>query len=88
MQFPDGNQPLEHIRGGIGVGLMQHPLVACTGGAGLVGIHPGNHQNPISYLLLKRPQPVHIVHHAGLLVSRARTDDQNNAVIFTGEDFF
>ena len=86
MQFPDGNQALEHIRLILRVRLMQHPFVALAGGTGLVGIAAGDNKNLILHLLLHPAQPLHIVQHAVRMVGRAGANDQQQPLVPAGED--
>ena len=88
MQLPDGDEALEHIRLILRVRLVQHPLVALAGGTGLVGIAAGDNENLIFHLLLHPAQPLHIVQHAVRMVGRAGPDDQQQALVLAGEDFF
>ena len=86
MELPNGDQALQHIRGGVGVRLVEHALVACSGGPWLVGIDPGDDQQPVLHLLLDGYQPGNVIQHAVLPVCRAGPDDEGQAAVLAGED--
>ena len=64
MKLPNGNQTLQHIRSGAGVRLVKHAFVTCTGGAGFVGVYPGNNEYLILHLLLNRHQTGNVIQYA------------------------
>ncbi len=81
MELPDGNQPLEHIRGGVGVRLVEHTLVARTGGPGLVGVDPRDDEQLVFHLFLDGDQTGDIIQNAVLPVGRAGADDQGQTAV-------
>ena len=59
----NGNDTLEHVGLALRVWLVQKPLVARAGGAGLVGVHPGNQQKLVLHGILELRQPVAVIQH-------------------------
>ena len=80
MQLSDSDDSLEHVRLFLRVWLMQHALVPVPGGPGFIGIDPGHDKDPVLHLLRQFPQPVHVVHHAVLVICGAGTDHQDKPV--------
>ena len=86
MQRAYGDDALEHIGLALGIGLMEHALVARAGRAGLVGIYPGDDVDLVGYLVLHLAQAGDIVDNAVLLIGGAGADDEQQTIVAAGED--
>ena len=82
MHFPYGDEAVEHVGLLLRVRLVEHTLVASAGGAGLVGVHPGNDENTLLHPLRRVPQPGHVVEDAVLPIRRAGPDDEQEPLVF------
>ncbi len=58
-----------------GLGLVEHALVPLSGGAGLVGVHPGDEQQSLPHLVLELGQAQAVLQHRVLPVGGAGADD-------------
>lgn len=83
---PYGDKPLEHVRLGVGVRLVQHALIAVAGGPGLVAVDPGHDEYLLLHPLLQRTQAAHILQHRVLPVGGARPDQQHQPVVLPCDD--
>ena len=86
VQAADGDDALQHIGGFPGVGLVQKPLIAVAGGAGLVGVDPGNQNQLVRHRFLQFCQPLAVFQHRVFPIGRAWTDDQHHFAAFSGEN--
>ena len=86
VQAADGNDALQHIGGFSGVGLVQKTLIAVAGGAGFVGVDPGNQNQLVRHRLLQFGQPLAVFQHRVLPVGGAGADDQHHFAAFSGEN--
>ena len=68
VQFPDGDEALEHVGRGARVRLVEHALVAGARGAGLVGVDAGHDDYLVGHLLLHPAQARDVVDHGVLPV--------------------
>ena len=75
---PDGDDALEEVVFPLRVGLVQEALVALAGGAGLVGVDPGNQDQLFPHLLLQARQPGAVFQHRILPVGGAGADDEGH----------
>ena len=80
MELTDGHDALVHIGLGVGVGLVEHTLVALTRGAGLVGVDAGDDDDLIGYLLLNSAEAGNVFQHRLAVVGGAGSDDQHELV--------
>lgn len=88
VHFPNGdNAPVEIRRLGR-IRLVQHPLVACAGRAGLVRINARNQNQPIRHLLADLRQAAHVLANRILVVRGARTDNYKKLVRLPGKHLF
>ena len=81
MELPDGNQAFQHIRGGVGVRLVEQTLVARAGGPGLVGVDTRDDEQLVFHLFLDGDQAGDIIQNAVLPVGRAGADDQGQTAV-------
>ena len=86
VQAADGDDALQHIGGFPGVGLVEKTLVAVAGGAGLVGVDPGNQNQLVRHRFLQFCQPLAVFQHRVLPVGGAGADDQHHFAAFSGEN--
>ena len=86
VQAADGDDALQHVGLLAGVGLVEHPLVAGTVGAGLIGVDPGDDAVLVLHLLLQGDKAADIVHHAVLPVGGAGADDEHQPPVTAVED--
>ena len=86
MHMPHGDQALDHIGLLRGVRLGGDALIAVAGGAGLIGVNPGHHQNLILDLFLNGNQPMDILQHRILPIRRAGADNQQDSIILAGKN--
>ena len=77
VELTNGQNALVHIRRVVGVGLMEHTLVALAGGAGLTRVDAGDQDQLISYLVLQKTETADVLDHRLLAVGRAGADDQH-----------
>ena len=87
MHFPHGDQAGQKIRFFFGVRLMHDPLIAFSGGPGLVGIDSGNQNQLVLYFIVYPCKTVHIVTYGIFIVRRAGSDDYQKTLVSSGEDF-
>ena len=80
VQVADGHDALVHIGLGVGIGLVEHTLVALARGTGLVGVDAGDDDDLIRHLLLNSAETGNVFQHGLLVVSGARADDQDELV--------
>ena len=85
VQFPDGDEALEHVGSGARVRLVEHALVAGAGGAGLVGVDAGHDDYLVGHLLLHPAQARDVVDHGVLPVGGAGSYHQQQFVALAGE---
>ncbi len=86
MELSDGNQAFQQVGCGFRIRLVNHSFIALSGGAGLIRIDSGNYDAFILDFFLYRNQTVQIVHNRGFIVSGARPDNNQEAVIGPGND--
>ena len=86
MQLADGDDALEHIGSFVGVGLVEHALVAVAGGAGLIGIDTGDDHHAILHALLYAAQSADVIEYRLAVVGRAGADDEQEFIRFAAED--
>ena len=86
MHLADGDQPLEHVRLTVGIGLVQHALVPVAGGAGLVAVNAGDDEDRVLHPLLQCPEPRRVLQHGVLPVGGAGADEQHQPLILPGDD--
>lgn len=65
---------------------MQHALVADANRARLARVKARHDENLILDLLLNRHEAMHVVEYSFLVICRARTDDEQEAVVLTRHD--
>ena len=80
MQIADGNDAAKHIGALGGVGLMEHALVACARGAGLIGVDTRDDDQLVRDLIRDATQSADIVQNRFAVVGGAGSDDQQNLV--------
>ena len=82
----DGHEPLEDIRIGDRIGLMEHALVSSSGSAGLVGIDTGDDDDLVLDLVLDGTQASYVVEHRILPVCGTRADNKYQLVGLTAQN--
>ena len=88
VQFANSDQSLQHIFLFLRIRLVHHALVAFTSGAGLIGVDPRDQKQLILYLFLYLCQTADIIQNSVFPIRRARSDDQQLLVGFTGKHLF
>ena len=83
---PDGDDTLQHVLLALRVGLVQQAFVALSGGPGLVGVDPGDQNEPVADLLLQSRQPGAVVQHRVLPVGGAGADEEHQPIRAAGEN--
>ena len=86
MQITDGDDTLEHIGTLVGIGLVEHALVAVARGAGLVGVNAGDDHDLIGHTVLYTAQSSDVIQHRLAVVCRAGADDEQEFIRFAAED--
>ena len=86
VHFADGDNAGQHVFLAFRVGLMEHALVAYADGTRLVGIDAGNDEDSVGDFFLHGGQAMGIVDDGVFVVGRAGPDDEQEAVVFTGQD--
>ena len=79
------HQSCKKVRLLLGIRLMDDPLVALTGGAGLVGVDSGDQDQLVLHLLADLGQTIHIITDRILIVCGAGADDHQKLAAFSGE---
>jgi len=64
---------------------MYDPLVALTGGTGLIGVDPGDQDQLILYLFVDLCKTADIVADGIFIICGAGTDDYKKFIAFSGE---
>ena len=85
MEPTNCDHTLQHIRFLLRIRLMKQPFITGAGGPGLVGIHPGNQNQLLSYGLLKPCQPLAVIKNRILPVSRAGAYNQHHFAAASGK---
>ena len=67
---------------------MEHPFIADADGPRLAGVHPGNDEDLVFYLLLYLDQAVDVIEDGPFIVGRTRADDEQKAVVLSRQDIF
>ena len=80
MKLTDGNDALVHIRLFLGIGLMQHSLVALTRGSRLVRVNTGDDNDLICYLLLHSAKAGNVFKNRLAVISGARSDHEKKLI--------
>ena len=86
MELTDGDDTLDKVRLIVGVGLVEHTLVAVARGTGLTGVDTGNDHDLVLNLFLNVSESGNVVENAILVVCGAGSDDEKELVGFTAED--
>ena len=86
MHFPHGDQAVEKIRFSFRIRLVYDTFIAFSGGAGLIGIDPGNEDQTVCYFFLEACQAGYVVTDRVLVVCRAGADDNQKFIGFSGEN--
>ena len=84
VHFAHGDKALQEIFLLPGIGLMDDAFVAFAGGAGFVGINPGNEDQPVRNFFVDFGQAADIVADSVFIVRGAGSDDDQEAVAFPG----
>ena len=67
---------------------MQHALIAYADSTRLISIQARHDENFLGNLLLQLCQTMHIVQHCVLIITRAGTNDQQEAVVLARKNIF
>ena len=86
VELADGDDALVEVGLLLRIRLVHHALVAVAGGAGLVGVDPGDQNQLVRHRFLQFGQPLAVFQHRVLPVGRAWTDNQHHFAAFSGEN--
>ena len=87
IEFTDGDDAAQHVFLSFRIGLMEHPFIADADGPRLAGVHPGNDEDLVFYLLLYLDQAVDVIEDGPFIVGRTRADDEQKASSFPDKIF-
>ncbi len=81
-----GDQAAHKVGFFLRIRLADDPFVALTGGAGLVGVNPGDQDQLVLHLFVDAGEPADIIADGVLVVGRTGADDDQEFIAFSGDD--
>lgn len=86
VHLADCDDAAEHILLALRVRLMQHALVADADRARLARVEARHDEDLVLDLFLHRNKAVHVIEDSLFIIRRARTDDEQEAVVLARDD--
>ncbi len=86
MHFTHGDDAGQKVLPLAGVRLVDDAFIAVSGGAGFVGVDPGDQDQFIFYLVVDPGKPFYVLTDRILVIRGAGTDDDQKFVALAGDD--